>query len=125
MRGSHVKVSTGCCTGFSASALLLIPTGSASAHGPRHHTIRCTPASDKAGANVAIVQAADQVRFEGQPDHDGGKLSSIPEEVPVTRIVLVLLDRQEPRASESRSSILGSNQSPLSIDRPRPWCRQA
>jgi len=36
-----------------------------------------------------------------------------------------LLNRQEPRASESRSSILDSNQSPSSIDLPRPWCRQA
>jgi hypothetical protein len=32
VRGSYVKVSTGCCTGFSALALFLIPAGSASAH---------------------------------------------------------------------------------------------
>jgi hypothetical protein len=125
VRGSHVKVSTGCCTGFSAWALLLIPAGSASAGGPRRHTIRCTLASDNAGANVAFLGAADQVKLEGHRDHEGGNAVVDPRESADDTDRAGLLNRQEPRASESRSCIRGSNQSPLSIDLPRPWCRQA
>jgi hypothetical protein len=89
VRGSYVKVSTGCCTGFSAWALLLIPAGSASARGPRRPTIRCTLASDNAGANVAFLGRQIRSSLKVNAITKGAMLSSIPEEVPMTRIVLV------------------------------------
>jgi hypothetical protein len=49
------------CTGFAASALLLIPAGSASAHVHGISPLECTPApwQTTAGAIEGVNQAAD------------------------------------------------------------------
>jgi hypothetical protein len=52
-------------TGFAASALLLMPAGTASAHVHRVTPLNCTPASDNAGADVAFVKAADEAGLVG------------------------------------------------------------
>src|SRR5215211_2185025 len=57
------------CTGFAASALLLIPAGSASAHVHGITPLRCTDApvnsGGAAGANVAFVEADPEAGLTG------------------------------------------------------------
>ena len=63
-------------TGFAASALLLIPAGTASAHVHRVTPLNCTPASDNAGADVAFEVAADEAGLEGViPITKGGNVT--------------------------------------------------
>jgi hypothetical protein len=52
------------CAGFAASALLLIPTGSASAHVHGISPLECTPAPEAiAGAVQGVNQAAEQAEL--------------------------------------------------------------
>ena len=51
------KLRLAVCTGFAASALLLIPAGSASAHVHGITPLRCTPADANAGAVQGVANA--------------------------------------------------------------------
>jgi hypothetical protein len=53
------------CTGFAASALLLIPAGSASAHVHGITPLRCAPANDNAGAIQGFAHSADAAGLTG------------------------------------------------------------
>ena len=59
------KLRLAVCTGFAASALLLIPAGSASAHVHGITPLRCTPANDNAGAIQGFANAAPQAGLTG------------------------------------------------------------
>jgi len=51
VRGIDVKFRVALATGFAASALVIIPSGTASAHVHGITPLRCTPAPENAGAN--------------------------------------------------------------------------
>ena len=66
-------------SGFAASALLLIPAGTASAHVHGVTPLRCTPAvvnsDNNAGANQGFEQAADEAGLVGViPRTKGGNV---------------------------------------------------
>ena len=61
------------CTGFAASALLLIPAGSASAHVHRITPVLCTSAPANAGGNETNETPASAA--------DGGPISGV---IPIT-----------------------------------------
>jgi len=66
------------CTGFAASALLLIPAGSASAHVHLITPLNCVEQeNDNAGADVAFVEAPDEAGLIGViPVTKGGNIES-------------------------------------------------
>ena len=77
------------CTGFAASALLLIPAGSASAHVHGISPLECTPApwQTTAGAIQGVNEAADAADFRRDPRRVksglGAELTGGPDDTPV------------------------------------------